>query len=92
MSTRTTTTTVAFRRPFLLSGFDDALPAGTYTVETIEEMLEGLSFPAYRWLASSIRLPPRPGSRILVEVVATNPAELGAAMTRDAESEPESGD
>jgi hypothetical protein len=78
--------TLIFRHPFVLDGFDYALPAGIYTVETVEELLQGLSFPAYRWLASSIRIPPRPGSRTLVEVVGTNPAELDAALVRDAAS------
>lgn len=48
MTTRTSKRTVVFRRPFVLGGFDEVLPAGAYNVETDEELLEGISFPAYR--------------------------------------------
>jgi hypothetical protein len=48
MTMRTSRKTVTFRRPFSLSGIDEVQPAGTYTVETNEELIEGLSFPAWR--------------------------------------------
>jgi hypothetical protein len=37
--------TVTFRRPFTVTGVDEVQPAGTYMVETDEELLEDLSFP-----------------------------------------------
>jgi hypothetical protein len=52
MTTRTSNKTVTFRRPFVLGGFDEVLPAGAYCVETDEELLEGMSFPAYRRILS----------------------------------------
>jgi hypothetical protein len=48
MAIRTTTTTVTFRRPFLLKGAERTAPAGDYRVVTDEELLEGLSFLACR--------------------------------------------
>ncbi len=48
MTVRTTSKTVTFTHPFNLSGMDKAQPAGTYTVETDEELLQTLSLPAYR--------------------------------------------
>jgi hypothetical protein len=45
---RTTTKTVRFRRPFCLKGVDRLLPPADYRVMTDEELIEGLSFPAYR--------------------------------------------
>jgi hypothetical protein len=56
MTIRTSKKTVTFRRPFALGGFDEALPAGAYSVETDEELLEGISFPAYRRILTVIRL------------------------------------
>ena len=47
MTTRTTETTVTFRR-FHAGGARGAQPAGTYRVETDEERLEGLSFDAFQ--------------------------------------------
>jgi len=47
MTVRTSRKSVTFTQPFSLSGIDKVQPAGTYTVETEEELLPGLSFPAY---------------------------------------------
>ena len=56
MTTRTTKSTVMFTRPFNLTGFDGEQPAGSYSVETDEELLEGMSFPAYRRMATMMQL------------------------------------
>ena len=56
MTTRTTKSTVSFTRPFSLSGFDGEQPAGSYSVETDEELLDGVSFPAYRRMATMMQL------------------------------------
>jgi hypothetical protein len=45
---RSTRSTVTFPHPFTLSGYSDELPAGEYEVLVEEELLEGLSFAAYR--------------------------------------------
>jgi hypothetical protein len=57
MTTRTSRRTVTFTRPFSLRGIDGVQPAGAYTVETDEELLGSLSFPAYRRVATTIFLP-----------------------------------
>jgi hypothetical protein len=56
MTKRTSKKTVTFRKPFVLGGFDEVLPAGAYSVETDEELLEGISFPAYRRILTVIHL------------------------------------
>ncbi len=43
---RTTRKSVTFSRPFELAGVDEKFEAGTYDVETVEELIEGLSFVA----------------------------------------------
>jgi hypothetical protein len=52
MTVRTTSKTVTFMHPFNLSGTDEVQPAGTYTVETDEELPEPASFPAYRRIST----------------------------------------
>jgi hypothetical protein len=84
MTVRTSHKTVTFTRPFSLSAMDEIQPAGTYTVETDEELLQGVSFPAYRRLATLIFLPSRPGNAFLEQVVNIDPLELQAAQERDA--------
>jgi hypothetical protein len=48
---------VTFAERFFVEGLDCEQPAGTYEVETVEELIEGLSFPAYRTVSMSILLP-----------------------------------
>ena len=52
---------MTFTRPFSLRGTVGPQPAGSYVVETDEELIEGLSFPAYRRVATTIFLPPYRG-------------------------------
>jgi hypothetical protein len=85
VTTRRTARTVFFRRPFKLSAVDDVQSAGSYMVEVEEERLE-TSFPAYRRIATLIRLPGRPGSMEVSRVVDIDPAELDAAIALDAAS------
>ncbi len=84
MSTRTTETMVTFTRPFSLTGIDAVQPPGTYEVVTEEEQIPGLSFVAFRRLATILHLPanPAPGQRR--EAIVVDPAELAAALEADA--------
>jgi hypothetical protein len=84
MTVRTTSKTVTFMHPFNLSGTGEVQPAGTYTVETDEELLQASSIPAYRRIATLLRLE-RTTGRVLTQIVETNPVELAAALARDAQ-------
>jgi hypothetical protein len=53
---------VTFRRPFPLEGIEGEMPPGVYEVEMVEELLDGLSFSAYRLVSASVVLPLNPGS------------------------------
>jgi hypothetical protein len=83
MTVRTSRKTVTFTRPFSWSGIE-VQPAGTYTVETDEELLPGVSFPAYRRIASLIFLRSRAGGAVVDEIANVDPLELQAAQERDA--------
>ena len=85
MTMRTTSRTVTFIHPFNLSGMDKEQPAGTYTVETDEELLQTSSLPAYKRVSTLMRLPPRPTGTMLTQIVEVNPLELAAALARDAQ-------
>ncbi len=71
---------VTFRRPFLLDGFDSPQPAGTNTVDTEEELLEALSFPAWKRVATSMQIT-QGGA---MEYLPVDPNELNGALARDA--------
>jgi len=79
---RTTTKTVTFRRPFCLKGVDRLLPPADYRVMTDEELIEGLSFPAYRRVSTAIFVPAESGCA--VEMVTIDPLDLHAAQELDA--------
>ena len=84
MTMRTTTRNVVFTRPFVLSGIVEEQPAGTYTVETDEELIGNAPVTAYRRISTLIRLPGRPGSLVFEQVVDIDAAELAAALEKDA--------
>lgn len=75
---RTTTSTVTFRSPFCLPGWEAPWAAGTYQVSTDEESLE-TSFPAFHRVATRIEL--RRGSVTLSETI--DPNQLDAALAFD---------
>jgi hypothetical protein len=83
MTTRTTRRTVTFHSPFSLAAVGRPLPAGDYEVVTDEELIEGLSFPVYRRVATTMLVPTQsyPGS---VEMLTIAPPELAGAIDRDA--------
>lgn len=81
---RTTRETVTFARPFSLRGVDGVQPAGAYVVETEEEPIEGLSFLAYRRVATAMLLPSA-GGTAWRQIAAVDPRELRAAQARDAQ-------
>jgi hypothetical protein len=88
MHERTTTKTVFFNRPFTLEAEGKLLSPGPYVVEIEEEQIQGLSFIAYRRVRTTITLPSSAfGSTTARQVVAIEPAELDAALARDAEPE-----
>jgi hypothetical protein len=79
---RTTSKTVTFHRPFWLKGVDRLLPPADYRVVTDEELIEGLSFPAYHRVSTVIFVPGPSGSA--VEMVTIDPLDLQAAEDQDA--------
>jgi hypothetical protein len=80
MTIRTSTKTVTFNHPFVLSGLGRPLPAGAYRVETDEELLDGASVPVFRRVQTVIHLQVKPG---VSETRVIDPQALDAALQRD---------
>lgn len=87
MTMRTVKKTVTFTKPFVLGGFDEVLPAGDYIVETDEELLEGLSFPAYRRKLTLIYLRQNSRNPSRRQALQVDPRELDSALMRDQAAE-----
>lgn len=84
MATRTRRETVYFKHPFNLQGIDRLLPAGPYQIVTDDEMIEGLSFPCYRRVATMIVVPSAASYTAAVEMLSISPVDLSDAQFRDA--------
>jgi hypothetical protein len=82
MTIRSRRETVTFRHPFRIRGVDRVLPAGPYEVITDEEMIEGLSFAAFRRVATMIEVPAEAGRAI--ELVSIGSVDLSDAQRIDA--------
>jgi len=80
---RTTRKTVSFSRPFKLAAVDEPLPAGDYVVETDEERLEGVSFPAFRRVSTFLHMHTVPGQPGMQQTLSLDPDDLDAAIKRD---------
>lgn len=83
MTMRTSRKAITLRRPFSLSGIDEVQPAGTYTVETNEELIEGLSFPSWR-RTGTVLLLRQPNAAGIGQDVEIDPQELEAVQDSDA--------
>lgn len=83
MTTRSSQTTVTFQHAVSLGGVDGILPAGSYTIETEEELIETLSFEAYRRVSTTISLPSIGTAGLKRQIVVIDPQELAAAQARD---------
>jgi hypothetical protein len=81
MTIRSRRETVTFRHPFRIRGVDRVLPAGAYQVITDEEMIEGLSFAAFRRVATMIEVPSggRAGDRVDIDRISRS---VGCAANR----------
>lgn len=79
MFTRTKTRTVHFQEPFTLTGLEGPYPAGDYEVQDDEEQITGISWLAYRRVATMIEVAIGK-KRSLVSI---DSSELEAALERD---------
>jgi hypothetical protein len=82
MTMRSRRETITFRHPFRIRGIDRLLPPGAYDVITDEEMIEGLSFPAFRRVATMIMVPAAQNSAM--EMVSIGSVDLADAQHVDA--------
>lgn len=84
MNMRSTRSTATFSNPFTLPGYTDELPAGDYEIVVEEELLQGLSFEAYRRTATYLTVRGRGihSGRVGLREITEN--DLREALSRDA--------
>lgn len=82
MSNRIQSEDIVFRHPFSLRGWAELQPAGTYALETEEELVEGLSFPAWRRVSTTITHRPA-RAQAVVQMLPVDPQDLARARAAD---------
>ncbi|MET3353359.1 UNVERIFIED_ORG: hypothetical protein ABID33_001255 [Xanthobacter viscosus] len=90
MNVRTHETMVTFEHPFRISGTEGTLPPGTYRVVVDEEQILGLSFIAYRRVATMLHTPAVTAPQGRSESLAIDAADLEAALLKDRQQSVES--
>jgi hypothetical protein len=75
---------VTFKHPFNIRTIERLLPEGTYEVVTDEETIEGLSFAAYRRVATMIIVPAAASHGATMEMVSISSVDLADAQRIDA--------
>ncbi len=80
--------TVTFSNPFHIKGFNDLFPPGSYVVETTEELVEGVSFTAYRRVSTELHLKGKLNGMIVDRILNINPVDLDLALAQDCEPLP----
>ncbi|MET1027808.1 MAG: hypothetical protein ABWY00_11610 [Dongiaceae bacterium] len=83
MTIRTTSKVVTFSHPFSLDGLDDMQPAGSYEVETDEELMEDVSFLGYRRIATLIHLRAQHDRPGVTQTMVIDPGDLERALITD---------
>jgi len=84
MTMRSRREAITFLHPFRIKGIDRLLPPGAYEVNTDEEVIEGLSFPAFRRVATMIMVPAAPPRSSTMEMISIGSVDLSDAQRIDA--------
>ena len=84
MTTRSRRETVHFQHSFRIKGVDRLLPPGPYEVITDEELIEGLSFPCFRRVATLMMIPGAAPRHSTMEMISISSVDLSDAQGEDA--------
>jgi hypothetical protein len=83
MTTRSRRETVHFTHSFHIRGVDRLLPPGGYEVITDEELIEGLSFPSFRRVATMILVPGAPPRQSSIEMISSDAQRIDASALHE---------
>jgi hypothetical protein len=75
---------VTFKHAFRIRGVDRLLPAGDYDVVTDDETIDGLSFTAFRRVATMIMVPAKDSRGLAMEMISIAADDLTNAQRIDA--------
>jgi hypothetical protein len=76
---------LTFAHPFMLESLVEPLQAGTYRLMEDHELIEGLSFPAYKRVATHLEIPAISMVSVTRQYLQVSHAEIEKAHQLDAE-------
>jgi len=88
---RTTETEITFIKPFQLEPLVELQEAGTYRLIVDEELIAGLSFPAYKRVATHLEIPCISASTVVRQRLQVSYNEIHRALALDASNAAASG-
>jgi len=83
MTQRSSKVMVTFPHPVTLTGYPEVIPAGDYVMLVEEELLQGLTFSAYRRTASYLMLQGSSGQSGRIELCPIHERDLETATVHD---------
>ena len=83
MQSRTSEMIATFRKPFSIGSAISDQPAGAYRLVSEEELIEGLSHPAYRLTSTRLQIPAIGTPSMTKQFVNVLRIELDAALEQD---------
>lgn len=83
MTNRSADSIVTFKHPFAIGTHGSELPAGAYRLTVEEELIEGLSFAAFRQTSTVLEVPAIGVSSPIRQYINVNQDDLDAALYKD---------
>lgn len=83
MTIRTSSKFVIFNHPFKIGTLSELQPAGSYQVDTDEELIEGLSFVAYKRILTIIHLHSKNKLKGSTRALTISTKDLEIALLKD---------
>ena len=83
MTIRTTRAVASFKEPFTLRAVEGMQPPGDYNVYIEDELIQGLSHPAYRRVATILQTPSISSAQGEARLVSISETDLAVALMKD---------
>tara|TARA_B110000977_G_C10797133_1_gene384839 strand:+ start:338 stop:610 length:273 start_codon:yes stop_codon:yes gene_type:complete len=83
MRERKSETRIDFAHSFVIKSHNETFPAGSYVLESYDELIDGISFIAYRTLQTFMRISTAKNGVVTQRILEVDRAEIDAALLAD---------
>ena len=74
---------INFAHSFVIKSHNETFPAGSYVLESYDELINGISFIAYRTLRTFLRISITKNGAVTRRIIEVDKAEIDAALLAD---------